>query len=563
MAGRKINLKKKKKKALIFFRNNQLEKARRLFSEICQLSAADIESWFKLGNINERLGNYSEAVQCCRKVVELMPDSAEAHYNLAIGLQRLGRYDEAVNAHRRALQIRHNFIESRINLSLALLELGNQNEAGEHLRQALRIRPGMKDALFLLAVVLDAQGAFDEALATLDQLLQSDPGNQDAQGEKARIFEKQGNFDAAYECLRPLLESGSHNTRVVAAFASLSRHINQSTEAVQFIERALEQNQKPGPETASLHFSAGKLYDEFEQYDLAFKHFRKANALTPYHYNENTHRELVDRLISTYSPEALARLPRATNQSERPLFIVGMPRSGTSLVEQILASHPEIHGAGELTDVTEIAESLRNRIGATGTDVHHIQQVTPKILDKYAQTYLDKLAALSSGAARVTDKMPHNLMFLGLIELLFPGARVIHCRRNPLDTCLSIYSQKFNANHAYATDLTALGVSYRQYLHLMQHWRRVLNIPILEIYYEELVDNQEAISHTMIQFCGLEWDTRCLHFHQSGHECTTLSYDQVRKPIYRKSVGRWKNYARHLGPLIEALGDSAKETLPE
>jgi hypothetical protein len=180
-------------------------------------------------------------------------------------------------------------------------------------------------------------------------------------------------------------------------------------------------------------------------------------------------------------------------------------------------------------------------------------------MNAIAEQHLKKLASFSAQSSRVTDKMPHNFRHLGMIDLLFPGARIIHCLRDPVDTCLSIYSLPFSASHAYAADLTQLGAYYRQYQDLMTHWKQALHIPMLEVQYEEIVANQEEMTRKMIEFCGLQWDERCLRFHESERVVTTPSYDQVRRPIYKKSIARWKNYEHYLGPLIAALNSRGQK----
>ena len=251
-------------------------------------------------------------------------------------------------------------------------------------------------------------------------------------------------------------------------------------------------------------------------------------------------------------------MPRSANRSKLPVFIVGMPRSGTSLVEQILASHPQVCGAGELEDAHGMTVTLATMLGGKIAYPACLTSAKRRHLDELAQRYLAKLSKFSRTAMRVTDKMPHNFMALGLIELLFPGAHIIHCKRDPVDTCLSIYGLEFNTNHPYADNLEHLGAYYLEYLRLMEHWKTVLSVPILEVQYEELVADQEGVSRQMVEFCGLPWDVRCLNFHQAERVVTTHSYDQVRRPIYKQSVARWKNYESHLAPLIAALSQGFK-----
>jgi hypothetical protein len=216
-----------------------------------------------------------------------------------------------------------------------------------------------------------------------------------------------------------------------------------------------------------------------------------------------------------------------------------------------------VYGAGELDDIYRIAQSLPREIQSTLPYPKCVDNLSKKNIDPIALRHLERLGKFSKNVARVTDKMPHNFLGLGLIELLFPQARVIHCMRDPLDTCLSIYFQQFNKHHPYANSLEHLGRYYNQYLRMMEHWKKTLRIPVMDVKYEEMVDDPEATSRALIDFCELEWDDRCLRFHESKRVVTTPSYDQVRRPIYKKSVARWKKYEKHLGPLKAALNDHA------
>ncbi len=261
----------------------------------------------------------------------------------------------------------------------------------------------------------------------------------------------------------------------------------------------------------------------------------------------------IDRLIAAFTPERLQSLPRAQHDSKTPVFILGMPRSGTSLVEQILASHPQVHGAGELNNIMRLESGMPDLVGGGKRFPDGLNKLTQEHVDELASHYLEHLAELSPDALRVTDKMPNNFLHLGTIQLLFPDARIIHCMRDPLDTCLSCYFQNFFAQHPYTNDLGHLGAYYNGYERLMAHWKQTLDLPIFDIRYEDLVENQETKSREMIEFIGLEWDEACLKFHENKRIGRTASYDQVRQPIYKGSVARWRNYESHLEPLRKAL----------
>jgi hypothetical protein len=241
------------------------------------------------------------------------------------------------------------------------------------------------------------------------------------------------------------------------------------------------------------------------------------------------------------------------SDSPLPVFIVGMPRSGTTLVEQILASHPQVYGGGELRDLKEMVSQVWNSSGNSLSPGQTPLVPEPPAIRCLADGYLRQRLALSRGALRTTDKMPTNFYYLGLIALMFPNARILHCRRDPLDVCLSCYFTNFRDPPLYASDLEDLGFYYGHYQRLMEHWRKVLPHSILDVQYEELIENQEAVSRRMVEFCGLSWDDRCLEYYKSDRPVQTCSVWQVRQPIYSTSVGRWKHYAQHLDPLVQAL----------
>jgi hypothetical protein len=264
----------------------------------------------------------------------------------------------------------------------------------------------------------------------------------------------------------------------------------------------------------------------------------------------------IGALIDTCTRTLLERGGELGVSSELPVFIVGMPRSGTSLVEQILASHPSVMGAGELRDIGRCAERLKTRLNSTEDYPACLVELDQETASELAEQYLERLKSICTDEIRVTDKMPGNFLRLGLVAMLLPGARVIHCRRHPLDVCLSCYFQDFirRSGLSYAFDLQNLGEYHTQYAKLMEHWRHVLPLRLLEVDYEQLVDEPEKMSRHLVEFCGLPWDPACLEYHKTQRNVWTASSWQVRQPIYTQSVGRWKHYETYLQPLKNALG---------
>jgi hypothetical protein len=315
-----------------------------------------------------------------------------------------------------------------------------------------------------------------------------------------------------------------------------------------------------------LHFTLGNVLDRQEQWDAAFAHFQQGNSLrrewqqsTGRAFDAAAHREWVDKLIETFDQRFFQE--RNSSQkgaavgsaSEVPVFVVGMPRSGSTLVAHILSSHPQVVSLGELWEVTEYVKALGQKGAAHGGYPGCARSVKKADLRALANQYLQCVSRLAGPAQRIVDKMPQNFLFLGVINLLFPRARVIDCRRDPLDVCLSCYFQNFNGIE-FAWSQEDLGQYHIEYERLMAHWKKVLPIRMMEVRYEDLVARQEEVSRELIAFCGLEWDDRCLTFHKNPRPVRTASAAQVRRPMYNSAVGRWQHYAAHLQPLRQALG---------
>ena len=529
------------------------EQAAASFREAIRLKPGYAEAYNALGYVQTITGAMEEATGNYRQALRLKPNFPEALNNLGNLLRDQNKLEEAVACYQRALTIKPTYVDALVNLGSALSENGRLEEAASCFQRVLQLQPNYAEVHYHLGNTLRGLDKLDEALASFRHAQRAKPGYADAIGAESLVLQKQGKFDEAYRRIQPALESGTLNATVAVAFAGLGKRVNRQSDAVALMERQLAQDNLVGEDRQKLHFALGKQYDAGGAYEAAFEQFRRANSFYRTRFDREEHKNLIDRLMAVYSPEAKARLPRATIRSDRPVFIVGMPRSGTSLAEQILASHAAVFGAGELNDINQMVLSLPAMLGSSRRYPQCVTELTREKVDALTQGYLEKLVGLSADAARVTDKMPHNYLHLGLIELLFPDAHIVHCVRHPLDTCLSIYSQHFNTFHAYAHDLSDLGEYYRQYRRLMQFWRETLSLPMFEFRYEEAVADPERGIRELVAFCGLDWDENCLRFHETRRTVNTPSSEQVREPMYTRSVGRWKHYETFLGPLIAAL----------
>jgi len=325
------------------------------------------------------------------------------------------------------------------------------------------------------------------------------------------------------------------------------------------VEEAITREDATAPDLRMLYFFAGELNDKVGNHDRAFEMYNQGNAISfGSDYMPEVFEARIDAAIRVFGKRGFPGLPRARHRIRRPILIVGMPRSGTSLLEQIIASHPRVAGAGECQDIMNMPGRMLRMSPSRTPYPDCVPDLTDDDMDQLVRDYDQTLARVDPKADRVTDKMPHNFLHLGLINLLMPEARVIHIQRDPVDTCVSNYFQDFASSFlAYARDLAHLGHHYRQYERLMAHWRTVLDMPFMEVRYEDLVADQERVSRQVIDFVGLEWDDACLSFHKTKRTVSTASYAQVRNPIYTKSVERWRRYEKHLGPLLDALGIKA------
>lgn len=535
-----------------------LQAAMEALKRATRIDPDDAEAWFNLGQAYNHSGDFARAAEAYREVVARMPQHADAHNNLGYVLGRLGDEAAATECYRAALQADPKNCDALANMGDALMGTGANGEAIKCLTLAISGRPDFAKAHLSLGHAYTADGDIPLALEHFRRAQALDADNTDAVIGQASAYEKKGDFQRAHELLEPLVQNGESGARLSLALASVYRHFGRLDEAIAGLESALLTPDVSDRNKSQLHFQLGDIYDRLAEYDKAFGHYRDANRLKRLSQRQpgraEAFIELMDATERIFDEQFMRQAPRSGSTSSCPVFIVGMPRSGTSLVEQILASHPQVYGAGELSLINEMADSLPQRMGDAATKYPEcMASVNQDVLSRLAQRYLGKVRELAGAAERVTDKMPHNFQYLGLIELLFPSARIVHCVRDPLDTCLSIFTNDFNHAHSYSSDFSELGRHYLRYRQLMSHWREVLGIPMLEIEYEKLVGRQEEESRKLINFCGLDWDDACLHFHRSDRVVNTPSYDQVRQPIHQKSVGRWQHYDAHLAELKNAL----------
>lgn len=334
---------------------------------------------------------------------------------------------------------------------------------------------------------------------------------------------------------------------------SAARKFQADDGIVSLVEQQASRTDLSDVDRCFLGFAAGKIFNDIKDYDKAFAFYEMGNRFKNASFEIDQFRNEIDQMISVFSAEMIQSLVAAGNPSKVPVFIVGMPRTGTTLVEQILSSHPDVHGAGELPDIASIAGTMKQHATQKLEFPDYLAHVPEQVFSGFADAYLRRLRTFDHSAVRIIDKMPSNFLYLGLIAIMLPEAKVIHSQRHPLDTCLSCYFQRFRRGHEYSFNLTHLGLYYREYERLMQHWKEVLPEAPFELHYSDLVENQEEVSRKLIDFIDVAWDDRCLKFQDNNRPVTTASNWQVRRPMNRSGMDRWKNYDSHLDALRQAL----------
>lgn len=487
----------------------------------------------------------------------------QSAYGIVRDLYLKGRYRQALKA-ADALERQRPGHLPFIGLQVScLLRLSRPTEAARVTRRALRQVTVPAHRAMLVAQLVEAHSQlnhFEDAIDLARAEHERDPTNMVVTGSLIHILSLAGRKEEAIAIALGAIAQGQVSLSIAASFAEAALRTDHAPAALEYLERAMAaQPQAPAELQARGHTEAGHLLDRLKRYDEAFEHFRLANAAIPAEYDDAAQTARRDNLIESYTAESFARCVRPAAAGPRPVFIVGMPRSGTTLTEQIIAAHPRAFGAGELSTINELFRDLATEEAAGIAP----DKVSPARIAEAAAAYRAEIARLAGPGdfAVITDKAPTNFWYLGFIAHALPDARVIHCRRDPRDTCLSCYFQALSAAHSYSFDLRSCGLYYRHYRAIMAHYRALAADPrvglnLLEIDYEDTVADQEAQTRRLLDFVGLDFHPDCLKFNESGRVARTLSNDQVRQPIYKSSTKRYERYAKHLGPLIEALGDT-------
>jgi tetratricopeptide (TPR) repeat protein len=551
--------------------------------ETTQAAEQSAAAYVNLARGYRAAGRLGDAIQAWRQATRLDPGNHATWHDLGGALMQAGRLPDAIGAFRRAIAAKRDFVPSQHMLGVALEAQGNEIQALGALQRAVALSPKLADAHARIGTLSLGMSRREEAIAALRRAAAAAPQADIGRLSLAKAFMAEERQEEAEAVLRKMLarspthfdarkmlgdvlsfggkfaEAGQEYQRAIStgqqpisAYHSLvsSRKLTEADRPiVEGMQRLLARGRWPDFSLMILHFSLGKALDDLKDYEAAMQHFDAANRLR--HRTAKLDRprlvEQFDMLMDRFTPEYFASHAELGTDDETPLLVLGMPRSGTTLTEQIISSHPAVVGGGELPYWLEAGPPW---------DAGKARSLTVENARRVAEDYLTLLRGLGPDAARVTDKMPPNFMWIGLIHMLFPKARIIHCKRNPIDICLSIYSTYFTARMDFAADRGDLVFFYRQYERLMAHWREVLPPAVYyETVYEDLVGDREVRSRELIDFCGLDWDDACLVPEQNERQVRTASVWQARQPVYKTPVARWRRYEPWLGELRELVAE--------
>lgn len=571
----------------------QVIEARDLLKKVCQKERSDSEAQFMLGIANGMLGDHAAAEKAFRQVLKLFPNHPDANNNLGLSLESQGRSSDALDYLAQAVKLSPDNPEFAFNYANSLESLGQLKQAGDWYEKAISMYPEYAEAYCNLGNVLQKKGEYKQAVAAFEKAISL---SNDYSQNYTDIYINLGNAlmelglgESALQAYKKAVKLQPEYASGYLALGNAYLQMGQNSEAAEALRHAIELKPEFGSaylnlvqtrrfdmrdvdvetmealyrrdklaeqDKIELAFALGKVYADLKLDDQSFEYYRQGNALkrASMEHSVEQDRQYFSAIKQTISADFLQQHASVSCSDATPIFIVGMPRSGTSLTEQILASHSQVHGAGELNDlkiVIEQACETRGRVFPNG-----LGDLNDQELLRIGETYLARLHAYAPDAQRITDKMPHNFLYLGVIHKLFPRAKIIHCQRNPMDNALSIFKTLFTAStnsHPYAYDLIELGQYYRLYQDLMAYWRELLPEKFYELCYEDLVSDQEVQTRRLLEYCGLPWEEACLAFHRTSRVVRTASLAQVRQPMHTNAVEAWRRFEQELQPFIQAL----------
>lgn len=525
--------------------------------QILSIDPENADALFLEGLVANAAGHHRKASELFRRAIVQQPQNAEFHNNLGLALAKQRDFAAAFAEYSRALELRPDYPKALKNLAPVLIEGGAPEDAVKVLERALELEPGYVDAMIGLGMVHNLLNRPELAAERFQSALRLRPNDPKAQNGLGNALQYLGKFDGAITAYRSAIRLKPDFGSAFLQLTSLDSKENLAA-LISDLEGLLSKKELDPAQEPELCFALGKAYDSTEDYDRAFTYFARGCSLkrATYIYDVANFEDLTDRIIRIFDADFLAKHSKNGCPSDVPVFVIGMPRSGTSMVEQILASHSNVFGAGEFNSLSRIARLQDQPSGPEFPET--IEALDNAELTSLGEAYSNILLEYGAGTAYVIDKTPMNFLYTGFVGLILPNAKIIHCRRNPIDTCLSCHNLLFGMGQEFSYDLKELGRFYVAYQRLMDHFHAVLPDRILDVRYEDVIAYQESETRRMLEFLSLPWEDACLSFHKTNRSVQTASAGQVKKPLYKTSIARWKRYEKHLAPLVEALGPLAE-----
>jgi tetratricopeptide (TPR) repeat protein len=547
---------------LVAFRKSNIKEAIEQLEKAVQIDKRNPMYLGNLGEFYRRNRQFDEAMDTFEKALAIMPEFLKAHLGIANTLKDEKKFGKAIARFRLALAINPGFAQAYNYLGHTFIEMEKPDDAVPLLRKAVGLRPQYVEAQINLASALEMTGEPEEALEIYQAVLKMMPKHPGILNSIGSILRNLGKMEESVEYFEKALELDPDN---IGTFYNLSRSkVGSDPKEIEKMEKMFDDDRLNEHQKCSLHFTMGKIYDDHEDYKKAFEHFKAGNDLDTRdkHFDPRMHHISTSRLMGIYNKEFFANRKGMGSESTVPVFVCGVPRSGTTLTEQTLASHPEVFGAGELNFVGKLIQSMGESQGQLANYPDSVTMLDAMTACKLGDDYVGLIRAMGGKEPKhITDKMPGNFLNLGLISLLLPRAKIIHCKRNMLDTSLSCYFQHFAQVMPFSRNLQDMGFYCREYSRIMKHWHEVLPSQILDVNYDDMVADHEGMTRKILEFVELEWSDECLDFHKTKREVRTASTWQVRQPVYKSSLDRWKHYDEFLAPLRQGIGDELPEEL--
>ncbi len=538
-------------------RAGQIREAEKALIKLAKLAPNNADIFGFHGTLKVQAGKHAQAVPLLKRALRLDDGNPTTHGSLAVTYEGLSKPDKAEQHYLRALELDPSLTRMHLNFGNLLLLKRDFNGAIGHYEQAVALEPEFSEAYVCLGRAMFTVGRIDEALRCGESALRLDPASAKGHMNLGHALQVSGLAEDAIHHFREAINLDAHLAEAYESYAYARRGSSEESFSDD-LSAALARRDWNDRESAYLHYAAGKLESDLGRSESAFAHWLKGAQLRRkgLDYSNTKSRKFFTSICATLDARFLDRRLQQPAEGPIPIFIVGMPRSGTTLAEQILASHPRVAALGELPHLSDIADDVAEWSEAEGKYPEALTTLDGSDWRHAADLYMKRLTR-AGGEPYISDKMPSNFYYLGLISLLFPNARIVHCRRNALDNCVSCFTTDFSEGQHWSYELSELGTYYGFYLDLMVHWQRVLPLPIHDIQYESVVADLEGEARRLLDFCGLDWHPECLEFYHSKRPVFTASNVQVRQPVYTSSVGRWRQYEDQLQPLIDNLPPEA------